>query len=308
MAKIDHTQINLAHLRALIAVADVKNFSQAALDLQISQSAVSYAIAALEAELGVVLVSRGRHGAHLTPIGEQIVIQSRQVLQVLESMIESANSTKGLRGGSLRIGCFRSVATHVLPILLAQFRDRFPDIAIVLTEYFGATEVEQALREGRVDLGFTVLPTSEEFETWELVRDQYLVLLPPTAQVPQAQLTWEMFANHSFITCSANKCHTAVYQHLAKWNVPLKTIYDVEESSTAVGMVAQGLGATILARLAALPIPPEVQIHCLPVPLERTIGVAVRESALRTPAMFAFLDSLHSHQWKASVKQESKIS
>ena len=303
MAEIDPARINPAHLRALITVADVRNFSQAALELQMSQSAVSYAIAALEEELGVVLVSRGRHGAHLTPIGEQIVSQARQVLQLLENIVQSANSTKGLQGGSLRIACFRSIATHILPTLLAQFRDRFPAIAVVLTEYFRAAEVEQALREGRVDLGFTALPTSEAFETWELVRDEYLVLLPPTTQVTQGQLTWEALAKHSFITCSANTCHSPVYKHLAQWKVPLKTVYDVQESSTAVGMVAQGLGATILARLSALPIPPEVRVYSLPVPLERVIGVAVQANALRTPAMFAFLDNLpRADEAKVSTK------
>ena len=260
--------------------------------LHTSQSAVSYAVASLEAELGVVLVLRGRHGAHLTLIGEEIVNQARQVLQLLERMVQSANSTKGLQGGSLRVGCFRSVATHILPSMLAQFRDRFPAIVVVLTEYVGAADVEQALREGRIDLGFTVLPSSEEFETWEVVRDEYLVLLPPTAQVLQEQLTWDAITQYAFVTCSTNTCHAPVYQHLAQHQVRLATIYDVQESSTAVSLVAQGLGATILARLAALPIPPEIQVHSLPVPLERVIGVAVPAKALRTPAMFAFLDRL----------------
>lgn len=307
MAQIDPSQINPAHLRCLIAVAEARNFSQAALDLQISQSAVSYAIATLEADLGVVLVSRGRYGAQPTPIGEEIVIQARQVLQLLESMIRSANATKGLRGGSLRIGCFRSVATHILPTLLTQFRDRFPDIAVVLTEYAGANEVDRALHEGRIDLGFTVLPTSEEFETWELVRDEYLVLLPPNG-VAQDRLTWEDLASYSFITCSTNTCQTPVYEHLAKWQVPIEAVYDVQESSTAVGLVVQGLGATILARLSALPIPHEVQIRRLPTPLDRIIGVAARANALRTPAMFAFLESLPGKDTKLlSTKPESLL-
>lgn len=52
-----------------------------------------------------------------------------------------------------------------------------------------------------------------------------------------------------------------------------------------VGMVAQGLGAAILARLSAEPLPPEVQVYRLPVPLKRVIGVAVVANALRTPAV-----------------------
>ena len=125
-----------------------------------------------------------------------------------------------------------------------------------------------------------------------MVRDEYLVLLPPTAQVRQEQLTWDAITQYAFVTCSTNTCHAAVYQHLAQHQVGLATIYDVQESSTAVSLVAQGLGATILAQLAASPIPPNVQVYSLPVPLERVIGVAVPAKALRTPAMFAFLDRL----------------
>jgi DNA-binding transcriptional LysR family regulator len=73
---------------------------------------------------------------------------------------------------------------------------------------------------------------------------------------------------------------------------PLNATYEVREDSTMVGMVAQGLGAAIIPRLAAEPIPPEVQVYSLPVPLERAIGVAVVANALQTPAVFAFLDTL----------------
>ena len=64
--------LKISQLRALVAVAYHKNFSNAALDLNVSQSGISHAIASLEEELGVQLLNRGRYGAHLTPVGEQI--------------------------------------------------------------------------------------------------------------------------------------------------------------------------------------------------------------------------------------------
>lgn len=152
MSNINLNRIKPAQLRTLVAIADQGNFSEAALHLEISQSAVSHAIASLESELGVVLLSRGRHGANLTPIGERMVTHARQVLQLLETMAQEADLTKGLQGGSVRVACFRSVATHVLPGLIAQFRDRYPDIAIAIVEYPGAADVEQALRSGRADI------------------------------------------------------------------------------------------------------------------------------------------------------------
>ncbi len=292
MSNINPNRIKPAQLRALVAIADQGNFSEAALHLEISQSAVSHAIAGLEEELGVVLLARGRYGANLTPLGERMVSHARQVLQLLETMAKEADLTKGLQGGSVRVACFRSVATHVLPALIAQFRARYPDIAIAIAEYPGAADIEQALREGRADIGFVVLPTSEEFETWEVLQDEYLVLLPPTAKVLTSQLSWEELAAYPFIHASTNACHTPVYKHLMDWKCAINIAYDVQESSTMVGMVAQGLGAAILARLSAEPLPPEVQVYRLPVPLKRVIGVGVVANTLRTPAMFAFLELL----------------
>lgn len=72
--------MKLSQLRALVAVADHNNFSEAALHLGLSQSAISHAIASLEEKLGVVLLSRGRHGAHLTSVGERVTTHARNVL------------------------------------------------------------------------------------------------------------------------------------------------------------------------------------------------------------------------------------
>ena len=91
-----------------------------------SQSAVSYAIATLENDLGVVLLSRGRYGAHLTPVGEQIVDRARQVACLLEDIFKQANLAKGLKGGQVRISSFRIAATHILPEAIAQFCRRYP--------------------------------------------------------------------------------------------------------------------------------------------------------------------------------------
>ncbi len=293
MNEINSSRIKLSQLRALVAVAEYSNFSEAAVHLDLSQSAVSHAIASLEDELGVVLLSRGRHGAHPTPVGERVISHARQVLQMLEAMVKEANLEKGLHGGSVRIACFRSVATHLLPSVIARFRSRFPKIAVTINEHWDRVGVEQALRAGRADIGFTYLPTSNEFETWEILRDEYVVLLPPTPRLRNAQLTWDQLAAYPLIFPSPNDtCYVPMRNHLLALGFPLKVAYEVNEDSTVVSMVSQGLGATIIPRLAAEPIPAGVQVYNLPVPLERVIGAAVLADALQTPAVFAFLDTL----------------
>lgn len=295
-ARTNH--LKLSQLQILIAVADHGSFSEAALQLQMSQSAISYAIATLEEELGVILFSRGRYGANLTPVGGQIVQRARQILYLLEDISKQADLARGLRGGQVRISSFRSAATHILPEVIADFCRCYPAIAISIAEYDDCTNVENDLREGRADLGITyyyIATTSKEFERWELMQDEYVVLLPPNFKLNGHQLTWEELANHPLIMApDGDSCDAMVRTHSAKFGITLQATYHVRSDATIVSMVAKGLGAAITPLLAAEPIPEGVQVHSLPVPFFRHIGIAIFKDALLTPATFAFLELLKS--------------
>jgi DNA-binding transcriptional LysR family regulator len=285
--------MNISHLKILLSVVEHGSFSTAALQLDTSQSAVSRAIAALEEELGIPLLVRGRFGARLTPVGEQIIQYARQIIKLSEQIEVEANRAKGLSGGRLRIASFRSAATHLLPPTIARFRQRFPAVEVSLTE-LDPTGIEQALREGQVDIGLVPLPRSEEFETWEITRDEYVVLLPLCLGKVPTKLTWDELSQYAFILYNYAECTSAVRDHWAKWGKTLQIAYEIKEDSTIVSMVAQGLGAAILPRLTAMPIPDDVQVRSLPVPLERVIGAAVLTHALHPPATLTFLDVLRN--------------
>ena len=289
----DISRLKLSQLHVLIAVADCDSFSEAALQLQMSQSAVSYAIATLEETLGVVLFSRGRYGAHLTPVGEQMVDRARQVLYLMQDMVRQANLAKGLHGGQLRISAFRSAATQILPEVIAQFCRLHPAIAVSIAEYDDRPDVDAALRKQRTDIGITYLPTSPEFELWELRRDEFVILFPPNFQLTGDRLTWQELAAYPLIMApNGDGCDAMVYAHCEKYGIHLQPSYQVRSDATIVNMVAQGLGAAISPRLAAEPIPLGVQVYSLPVPLFRVICAAVLADALLSPAVFAFLDLL----------------
>ncbi|NJL88898.1 MAG: LysR family transcriptional regulator [Coleofasciculaceae cyanobacterium SM2_1_6] len=283
--------MNIFQLKTLIAVAEKGNFSSAALSLDVSQSAVSRAIASLEKELGVPLLLRGRFGARPSLVGERIIAYARKIVQIRERIDYEIYLEKGLEGGRIRLASFRSAATHLLPSVIAQFSEQFPQVSLEITED-DPSGVEQALREGQVDIGLLPLPRSGEFDTWEIARDEYVVLLPKSVGNLPSELTWQDLANFSFILFNYAECTSAVRDHWAQWEQTLKVAYVVKEDSTIVSMVAQGLGAAILPRLAALPIPEGVQVRKLPVPLERVIGAAIWAEALHSPAVFAFLDAL----------------
>ena len=283
--------MNISQLEILAAIARHGSFSDAALRLDISQSAASRAIASLEAELGVPLLVRGRFGARLTCIGERIISHADQILELREQIEYEVNLEKGLYGSQLRIASFRSAATHLLPPIIAQFCQRFPNVAVSLSEY-DPTGVERALRAGDADIGLVPLPRSEEFATWEIARDEYVVLLPRSVGHVPPQLTWTELSQHAFILLNYAECTSAVRDHWSTWGQTLQVAYQIKEDSTIVSMVAQGLGAAILPRLAALPIPKGVQVRSLPVPLERAIGAATLVNTPHPPSVKAFLEVL----------------
>lgn len=291
----DQRQIKLSQLYALIAVADHRSFTEAALELEMSQSAVSNAISALESTLGIVLFSRGRHGADLTPIGENVLAHARKIIQSEEQIFKEANLARSLQVGKVRLSSIRSAATHLLPGIIARFQQQFPGIIISVVEQFDEESVEDDLRKGRADIGFTDDHLSAEFMSWEVLQDEYVVLFSQSFHIETAQLTWEQLKTYPLIVASNEfKSDKLAYAHCEAHCGTIRAVYYAKSDSTVVNMVAQGLGAAILPRLAAEPIPATVMACSLPTPFFRTIRFAAMNSVRLSPQVFAFLEMLRS--------------
>ena len=304
MAEINVNKIKLSQLRALVAIAQTGTFSDAASRLDLSQSAVSHAIATLEEELGVSLLSRGRQGAVLTPVGQEVTTEATAMLTHLEQIGRKAQDAKGLQGGLVRVVGFRSVATHVLPVVIEEFRQQYPGIRVSIGEGNDVRGAEEILRRGEADIGFTYLPVNDAFDSWELFRDDYVALLPEDkAPKSKGPISWaELTALPLILPLPDDGCRYNVDQYLLSHGQTVRPAYEVKEDSTVVSMVRRGLGATIMAQLAAEPIPDDVVVRELPAPLQRVIGVITLAAALQTPPVYAFLDTL-----KETWKQKSSI-
>lgn len=297
--------MKLSQLIAVVAVADKGNFSEAALELNLSQPAISHAIATLEESLGVQLFMRGRHGSIATPAGEKIVHHARLALEHLEMMRKEANLHKTLHGGGVRIASFRSVATHILPEVMADFRSRYPGIVVSIVERSSYVEIEQTLRDGQADIGFTYSPTPSEFEAWEFLRDEYVVLVPPQTKINGNQISWEDVAKNPLTLLPSLPCAQLLHNHI-KANAPQIGLQSsIQEDSTIVSLVSKGLAVGMLPYLAAKPIPQEVQVYSLPNPLERVIVVATLADALHSPAVFAFLETLKKYATSNTIKHDT---
>lgn len=144
--------MTLEQLRIFLAVAGQSHMTRAASMLNLTQSAVSAAIAALEAQHGVQLFDRMGRGIRLTAEGEAFVPVARAVLSEAETARIALQDLSRETRGTLRIHASQTVASYWLPQRLAGFWQTHPGVEILL--HFGNTaEVAQAILAGEADLG-----------------------------------------------------------------------------------------------------------------------------------------------------------
>jgi len=106
---------NLDHLQTLIAIADLGNFAAAAQALHLAPPTVSLHIKELESRLQADLVVRGRRQAELTPAGEVLVQEGRQLLLACDDLMERVRRRASGREGIVRVGVSAGVSTRLLP-------------------------------------------------------------------------------------------------------------------------------------------------------------------------------------------------
>lgn len=286
--------MKLSQLRSFVTVAKCGTFGKAAAELELTQPTISHAIATLEAELGIELLFRGRKGVRVTPAGESILIYCHQVLQLTDTIRQEANRRKSLEGGTVRISAFRGAAAQLLPKIKADFKSKYPQINVQIAEEKDCPQVEQMLREGKADIGFTTLPVSQDLETIEVKRDDYIILLPPGSKFNHClKLTWEQLISLPIISYpDRNSCKRAIDNYFQVQGYEFTPCEQVRESDTIVSLVATGSGAAILPQLSIFYIPEGVSVAQLPQPLQRVVVAATPKDTNLSHAVWAFLDFL----------------
>jgi DNA-binding transcriptional LysR family regulator len=123
----------LAELNALVAVAAARNFRVAALELGMSASAVSHAIATLEARVGVRLFNRTTRSVSLTEAGEEFLNRIGPALRDISDAIEAVNQFRATPTGTIRINTAADAARDLLVPILLEFQKRYPDVHVDIT-------------------------------------------------------------------------------------------------------------------------------------------------------------------------------
>jgi DNA-binding transcriptional LysR family regulator len=152
--------LDAGQLAAFLAVARARGFSRAAARLGRTQSAVSQAIARLEAELGVTLFVRGRRATVLTPAGQALAEHAERVLDEMDRARARLQALSAVREGSLTVGTSDTLACYVLPPVIGAFRARFPAVDLRLDNRPSPATAAR-VAERQLDLGLVSLPLPE---------------------------------------------------------------------------------------------------------------------------------------------------
>ena len=182
-------QIELRHLRYFMAVASELNFRRAAESLFISQPGLSRQIQQLEGELGTSLFDRDRRKVRLTPAGKYFYEQISPHMNRLEHIFRQTGRIGQGLAGEIRIGFLGSAMQEVIPDLLLELRDKYPEIHTSLEELSNRAQI-RGLQEERLDLGFVRLSgVPQGLERWPVVRETFSVVVPEDHPVREENFT-----------------------------------------------------------------------------------------------------------------------
>ena len=277
--------------QAFVATVELGSFTKAAEALSYSQSGVSRMVADLEREWKVALLERGRGGVRLTSEGTRLLPHVRRVCDEHARLQAQVDDLNGLQSGLIRIGTFSSVATHWLPNVISAFQKDYPNIdyELLLGDY---GEIEEWVREGRVDCGFLRLPARADLEVLPLDRDELLAVLPeghPLASrvsVSAAELCEEPFM------LLEKGDSTAVSEVFERDGLVPRAHFTTWDDYAIMAMVESGLGVSVLPELILRRAPYRIVAKPLDEPVFRTIGLVLRSRAAASLATQRFLEYL----------------
>lgn len=283
--------MNFSQLQSFVALADTGSFTEAAYEINLTQSAVSHALAALESELGVTLLERNRKGVvALTDVGQKIIPHARALLASASAIEQEAQAARGLTKGKLRLGSMLSlISPRLLASVLTRFQQRYPDIEVVLFE--GAMhEVGEWIENSVVDVGFVLIP-AREIDTTPLMTDEMCVLVPAGHRLYTKEVVKPEELHEEDFIMEKTQCAIQLMKRSGVRTSRPHIRYQASDSATILAMVREGLGVTLAPRMTlpkklegvvALPLDPPQQLH---------IGLAVKAKATPSPGAALFIQT-----------------
>jgi DNA-binding transcriptional LysR family regulator len=292
--------LSVQRLKVLREVIAQGSFSEAASVLNYTQSAVSQAIATLEAEAGVPLLERDRRGVRPTSAGERLNEHAGRILTQLGAAEAELGAIAGITGGELRLASFPTAGATLMPLAIAAFRSAHPDVTLSLVEG-EPEELIPRLRDGEFDLGLIF-----EFEgagglgaglrTTSLFEDPMKLALPKGHRLAgRDRVTLSDLADEAWVqTSEASACARHVVRICRGAGFEPRVSFESDDYLTVQGLVAAGVGVALIPQLAlSQTVSYDIAVRELhPDGPVRRVVVGTPGTGVSLPAAAAMLDLL----------------
>lgn len=286
--------MELQQLRYVLAVAETKNFTRAAQQCFVVQSALSHQIANLEHELGVQLFARTSRRVQLTAAGEAFLPAAEQSLAAANRAGVDAAAAAGRVRGQLRIGVIPTAAALDIPTVLRNFRQQHPEVRIAL-RVGSSDELSTRVREGDLDAAVLGLPENDHprgVHLHELGRDRLVAVTAPLHPLAgNTETDLRQLAEETFVDFPAGTPGRAQSdQAFAAAALTRDVAFEVTAADLMARIVVQGLAIALLPSAIAAGLPELETIHVNDGPSR--IEYLVWSRFNPSPATNSFLDTL----------------
>lgn len=260
------TNLSTRDLRAFLALSQTCNFGQAALQLHLTQSALSALIARLEAQVGTRLFERTTRSVTLTAAGRAFSEHVVDILQQTQNAVQTVRDITTLQHGKVSVAALPSLTASLLPEVFAAFRARHPKVGLAITEALASDAFEQ-VRQGKVDFALTAAhPRQEDLAYEAITQDHFLLLCAPDHPLAgesspialQDSLQWP----HVSMPVAAS-VRQYIDRALDQQGIRFSPAFEVHHIATIGALVAQGLGVTALPE-TAIELIAHRQLHTRP--------------------------------------------
>ena len=278
--------LNLDQLRTLMEVIELRSFSAAARQLNLTQPAVSLQIRELEQRFGVPLVERMGKTVHATTPGRELVEHAHRIFRECETA--AAAMRRFHRGwvGRVHVGTTLTALTYALPPILRRLHEDHPGIEIVITNMTTRDSVENVIQNA-IDLALVTLPVDDSHLRVTPLRPETLVAILPdsTPDIPD-EVTPEYAASQPLVLEKPRGAVSALVQRWLSKQMPVaRTPMHIATVEAMKGIVSLGLGMSIVPDVAAAEPIPNVVVRPLNPSVPCTLALIEHRSKPNDPAL-----------------------
>jgi len=239
------------HLEALLAIAETGSFTAAADELRTVQSNVSEMVRQLEAELGAVLLTRGRRGAEPNELGLIVLERARRVRRELESLRNDVAMVQGLERGDASLGVVGTASRWIVPALFGALGADAPGIRLRVTEG-GSERLAGAVADHVLAQAIVTEPIDDHRLFVEHLIDEELVgVAPESMRIGRGPIAMKKVAEYPLVLPPAgNPLRVEIETAAAHEGVTLQVPFEVDGVRLIADLVAAGIGVSILPAIA----------------------------------------------------------